>query len=93
MEYAAGALAILGALVGLRFRYRVLLPLVALVFLTSVSLSLPYHLGLFETLLTILAAQAFLQVGYFVGLIIRVTFRAVQRRLASSSSERYRSSS
>jgi hypothetical protein len=92
MEYAAGGLAVLGALVGLRFRYRVLLPVIILLFLASVLLSLPHHLGLVETLLTILAAQALLQGGYFVGLMIRTIFKAAQRRLAPSSSERYRSS-
>jgi len=92
MEYAVGGLVVLGALVGLRFRFRVLLPVILLVFLASLLLSLSYHFALVDTLLTILAAQTLLQGGYFGGLVIRILFKAAQRRLAPSSSERYRSS-
>jgi hypothetical protein len=91
MEYAVGGLAVLGAMVGLMFRFRVLLPVILLIFLASLLLSLHYHLGLVETLLTILAAQALLQGGYFGGLVIRTLFKAAQRRLVPSSSERCRS--
>jgi hypothetical protein len=81
-------LAVVGALVGLRFGFRVLLPVIVLLFLASLLLSLPRQLGVVETLLTILAAQAFLQGGYFGGLMIRARFKAAKRRLAPSSSEK-----
>jgi hypothetical protein len=91
MEYAAGVLALFGAIVGLRFRFRALLPIAVLVFLASLSFSLLRGLSVDETLLMILRDQALLQGGYFGGLVIRAIFRAVQRKLQRSS-ERCRSS-
>ena len=78
MEYAAGGLAALGGLVGLRFRYHVLLPFVGVFFFGSLLFSVSYHLGFAETLLMILAVQALLQGGYFAGSAIHAIFKAVQ---------------
>ena len=91
MEYAAVALAVFGTIVGLRYRFRVLLPFVVLVFLASVVFSPFVHLSAIETLLTILAAEAVLQGGYVVGLIVRASFKDTQRELPVSS-EKCRSS-
>ena len=95
MEYAAGALAIFGIIVGLRFRFRVLLPLILLLFLASLVFSFLRGLGVVETLLTIVAAQAILQGCYFGGLLIRRVFKFAQRRRPLPEryrSKRYRSS-
>src|SRR5262245_6220895 len=93
MEYVAvaSALAVFGGIVGLRFRLRVLLYVVLVLFLMSLAFSLIRGIGWLGTPLVILAAQAALQGGYVVGLVIRASFKAAQRRL-SLSSERYRSS-
>ena len=81
MEYAAIALAVFGGVLGLRFRFRVLLAFAVLVVLGSLAFLVIQRFSVVETLLTILAAQAILQGSYFSGLAIRAMFRAAQRRL------------
>ena len=81
MEYAAIGLAIFGAVLGLRFRFRALLPFALLVLFVTIFLTLNQRLGGLETVLAVLATQAILQGGYFVGVIIRALFRAYQRKL------------
>ncbi|WP_024506302.1 hypothetical protein [Bradyrhizobium sp. ARR65] len=90
MEYAAGALAVFGAILGLRFRFRVLLPFVMLLFLACVLFSFARGLGWLETLLIILVSEAILQGCYFGGLLIRRGFKFAQRKLPRSWSERVR---
>ncbi|MDF0493104.1 hypothetical protein [Bradyrhizobium yuanmingense] len=81
MEYAAIGLAIFGAVLGLRFRFRALLPFALLVLFVTIFLTLNQRLDGLETVLAVLATQAILQGGYFVGVIIRALFRAYQRKL------------
>ncbi len=85
MEYAAVVLAPLlaafGVILGLKFRFRVLLVFALIVFGGSLLFALILGLGLLHTLLAILAAEAILQVSYFVGLVVRAGFRAAQRKL------------
>ncbi len=66
---------------GLRFRFRALLPFALLVLFVTIFLTLNQRLGGLETVLAVLATQAILQGGYFVGVIIRALFRAYQRKL------------
>jgi hypothetical protein len=91
MEYTAVALAVFGVIIGLRFRFRVLLPFALLLPLLCVAFALTYRLGGVETLLTILAAEAVLQGGYVIGLIVRASYKAFQRRMAPPSSQKFRS--
>jgi hypothetical protein len=89
MGYAAGALAVFGAIVGLKFRFRVLLPIVVLLFLATLVFALIDDLPIIDILLTIVVAQAILQGGYFGGLVVRSIFRAVVQRKLPLPSERF----
>ena len=84
MEYAAIGLAIFGAALGLRFRFRVLLPFVLLVLLIGLFLAFNRQLGGLQTVLVVLTSQAILQGGYFIGVITRALFRALQRKLIAT---------
>jgi hypothetical protein len=77
--YAATALAILGIAVGIAFRYRALLPIVGVLLVASVVFSLARGFDFLETALTVLLAQTILQGSYFLGLLIRAIFTAIQR--------------
>jgi hypothetical protein len=79
MTYAAIALAIMGFVVGVTFRFRVLLPILLALFLVSIIFSLSRELGLLGTLWTIMEAQAIVQASYFVGLVARTLFTATDR--------------
>ena len=79
MEYAATALAILGVAAGVAFRVKVLLPIIGVVLLASIIFSLATGFGFMDTALTVLMAQATLQGSYFLGLLIRAIFSALQR--------------
>jgi len=79
MEYAATALAILGVAAGVAFRVKVLLPIIGVVLLASIIFSLATGFGFMDTAITVLMAQATLQGSYFLGLLIRAIFTAVQR--------------
>ncbi|CCE02684.1 hypothetical protein [Bradyrhizobium sp. STM 3809] len=88
MGYAAFALAILGLGLGLTSRVWALVPVVMLLFLATVSLAFQQALGVLETALFTVAAQVIIQVCYFVGLVVRVTFgppRQPSMKLASKS--------
>jgi hypothetical protein len=84
MENAAIGLAVFGALLGLRFRFRVLLPFVLLVLLVALFLAFNWRLGGLETVLVVLTSQAILQGSYFIGLATRALFRAFQRKLIAT---------
>jgi len=79
MTYAAIALAIMGFVVGVTFRFRVLLPILLALFLVSIIFSLSRELGVLGTLWTIMEAQAIVQASYFVGLVARTLFTATDR--------------
>jgi hypothetical protein len=79
MVYAAIALAIVGAAVGLAFRLKVLLPVLALLLVVSVLFSLDRGFDFLDTALTIMAVQTILQAGYFLGLVIRAVLTAGHR--------------
>ena len=79
MVYAAIALAIVGAAVGLAFRLKVLLPVLALLLVVSVVFSLERGFSFLDTALTIIVVQAILQGSYFLGLVIRAVFTSSYR--------------
>jgi fumarate reductase subunit D len=79
MEYSAIALAILGVAVGVVFRLRMLLPIVALLLVVSIAFSLARGFSFLDTALTVIVAQAILQGSYFLGLVIRAIFTAAHR--------------
>ena len=79
MVYAAIALAIVGAAVGLAFRLKILLPVLALLLVVSVLFSLDRGFDFLDTALTIMAVQTILQAGYFLGLVIRAVLTAGHR--------------
>jgi hypothetical protein len=79
MVYAAIALAIVGAAVGLAFRLKILLPVLALLLVVSILFSLDRGFGFLDTALTIMAVQTILQASYFLGLVIRAILTAAHR--------------
>jgi hypothetical protein len=85
MEYAAIVLAVVGLVTGIMFRLRVLLALVALLFLASVAVGVGSGFGFLKTLLTVLAAQTILQTSYFLGLVVAAIFSSAghQQRVRS----------
>ncbi|QOG23483.1 MULTISPECIES: hypothetical protein [Bradyrhizobium] len=84
MEYAAIGLAIFGALLGLRFRFRVLLPFLLLLLFLSLFVAFEERLGTGETVLLIAAVQVILQAGYVIGLAVRRIFRATRHKLPAT---------
>ncbi len=81
MGYAAIALAVIGFAVGVVFRFRVLLPILAVLLVASVVFSLVQNLGLFETAVTVIAVQSIVQASYFLGLVVRAISTAARRTL------------
>ena len=71
MGYAAITLAIMGFVIGLRFRLKVLLPIVVLLLIGSVIFAVLQGWHFFTTFLAILAVQTIIQVGYFSGILLR----------------------
>jgi hypothetical protein len=80
MYYAMIALAVLGIMIGILFRFRTLLAAVGIVFLASIGFSIESNFSLLATLATVMAAQALLQAGYFVGLIGKTAVSAHRER-------------
>ena len=71
MEYYAVGIAVLGAAVGVVFRWRVLLPIIGLLPLASIIFAISRGLGVLDTAIVIIVAEAILQGGYLVGVLIR----------------------
>jgi len=74
MVYGAIALAMVGIAVGLVFRLKILLSILALLLLVSIMFSVGSGFGFLETALTIMVGQTILQASYFLGLVIRAVF-------------------
>ena len=79
MTYAAIALAIMGFVVGVIFRFRVLLPILLALFYVSIVFSLSRDLAFLGVVWTIMVAQAIVQASYFLGLVARTLFAATDR--------------
>ena len=71
MGYVLAALAATGFAVGVVFRLKVLLPILAILLIASVILSVDRGYGFLDTLLTIFLIQIVIQAGYFLGILVR----------------------
>ena len=79
MGSAAIALVILGFAVGVVFRLKILLLILALVLVASVVFSVHRDFSFLDTTLTIMAAQSIVQASYFLGLMVRAVVAAAHR--------------
>jgi hypothetical protein len=79
MGNAAVALAIMGFAVGVLFRLKILLLILALLLMASIVFSLTRGFTFLDTALTIMAAQTIVQGSYFLGLVVRAVVAAAQR--------------
>ena len=79
MVYVAIAVATVGVAVGLVFRLKVLLPILASLLVVSALFSLAQGLSLLDTALTIVVVQTTIQGGYFLGLVIRAVLTTSHR--------------
>lgn len=79
MTYAAVAIAVLGFVVGIAFRLRVLLSVLALLLVVSVVFSFACGFGFLSTALAVMAMQTIVQASYFLGLLVRAAFTAALR--------------
>lgn len=79
MIYSAIGLAVIGAAVGLVFRWKVLLPVIALVPVAAIVFSVSRSLSYVDTAIVVVVAEAVLQGGYFIGLLIRFVSTASMR--------------
>jgi hypothetical protein len=86
MEYFAVGLAVVGAAVGIAFRWKVLLPIIGLLPFASIIFSISHGFGFRDAAIVVIATQVILQGGYLVGLIIRPIATACMRRVPWSSS-------
>ena len=84
--YFAVGLAVIGVGTGLAFRWKVLLPLIVLLPFAVIILPISRGSTVESTVIVVLVAEAILQGGYFVGLLIRfvasVGMRSVQGQRA-----------
>jgi hypothetical protein len=71
MEYFAVGLAVIGAAVGMAFRWKVLLPIIGLLPFASIIFSIFHGFGFRDAAIVVIATQVILQGGYLVGLLIR----------------------
>jgi hypothetical protein len=79
MEYASMLLAFLGLAVGVRFRFKVLLPMLPLLVVASVIFAATNGYSFEQTVVTVVVAQVIIQVCYFVGIAMRAFFSGSQR--------------
>jgi hypothetical protein len=80
MGYAALALAITGFALGVRFRMKVLLPILLLLLFASIILSIARGLSVVDAVLMVFLVQATVQWAYFLGLVVRGSLAVIQRR-------------
>jgi hypothetical protein len=79
MVDVAIALAILGFAVGIVFRLKILLSILAALLVISVAFSLARGFSFLETALMVMTVQSIVQGCYFLGLVARAVFAAAQR--------------
>ncbi len=85
MIYSAIGLAVIGAAVGVAFRWKVLLPVIVLLPFAAIVFSVSRGLNHEDTAIVVVAAEAVLQGGYFSGLLIRFISTASMRSAGVSS--------
>jgi heme/copper-type cytochrome/quinol oxidase subunit 4 len=71
MSDAAVALAILGFSVGMLFRLRILLSILALLLVLSIVFSVARGFSFIDAALTVMFVQSIVQASYFLGLVAR----------------------
>ena len=71
MGYAAIVLAVTGLCLGSLFRLKVLFPALAMVLIGSVTYSIAGNFDFIQAAGAVMAAQAIIQSGYFVGAVLR----------------------
>ena len=79
MIYPAIGLAVIGAAVGLAFRWKVLLPLIVLLPVAAIIFSVSHGLSHGHTAIVVIVAEAILQGGYFAGLLVRLVSSSSMR--------------
>jgi hypothetical protein len=79
MVYFAVGLAVIGVAAGMAFRWKVLLPVIVLLPLLSIIFSVSRGLTLRDIAIVVIVAEAILQGGYFLGLLIRFITTAGRR--------------
>jgi hypothetical protein len=79
MDLAAIGLAILGLLVGITFRLRVLLVIIGLLLVISSVFAVARGFNFVHIALVITTAQAIVQTGYFFGVLTRALFVGIRR--------------
>jgi hypothetical protein len=80
MGYAAVALAVLGAVIGLTSRLKMLLWVVAVLLFGSTGLAIFCGFDLRDSFLMVMAAQAILQGSYLLALVIKSVLNAIRAR-------------
>jgi hypothetical protein len=85
MIYSAVGLAVIGVAAGLAFRWKLLLLIIIPLPFAVIIFSVFRELSHKDTLIVIFAAEAFLQGGYFIGLLIRFGAAAFIRSASALS--------
>jgi len=78
MGYAAIALATLGFSVGIVFRLKMLLLVLAVLLVGSIGFSLANNFTVLKTTLTIVTTQGAFQGGYFLAMLARAAFASAR---------------
>ena len=91
MVYSAVGLALIGAVAGFAFRWKVLLPVVVLLPFAAIIFSLARGFGTVETVMVIAIAEGILQGGYVLGLTLGFLATAAMPQGRASSSFKARS--
>lgn len=79
MGYAVTAFAVLGFAFGLFFRLKVLLPILALLLVSSLVFAFAHGITFISTLLIVVISQFIVQAGYFAGILVRAFFAQGKR--------------
>jgi hypothetical protein len=85
MIYSAIGLAVIGAVVGLAFRWKVLLPVIVLLPVAAIIFSVSHGLSNGHTAIVVIVAEAILQGGYFAGLLMRLVSSRSMRSAGAKS--------
>ena len=85
MLYSAIALAVIGAAVGLAFRWKVLLPVIVVLPVAAIIFSVSRDLSHVDTAIAVIVGEAILQGGYFAGLLMRLVSSAIMRSTGERS--------
>jgi hypothetical protein len=80
MVYSAVGLALIGAVAGFAFRWKVLLPVVVLLPLAAIIFSVSRGFSYMETVIVIAIAEGVLQGGYILGLSLGVLTDATMQQ-------------